>query len=410
MAQGPGLIRIKSSHVAAEIGHVIHDLAESWINTGDYNMVQRCEARGLEEDDRKDIPRLMSYMSKSWETLKEFFPNLIVEQSVRSDVITADDGGKYQIVGTTDVSSAIGTDNAIFLDWKSGYIDAGYRNQLFGYAYSIWCSLGRPQNTLITGIAVFLRHNYYRVVKYDATMLSQWEYDLTHNVLPAKDQYNPGKTCEHCSLYACCPARKELVHNMIDCLVPKATPGPVTKYGQFLAESKELLASLTEENKASPSVGAMIEKLSLMMKLAQQQIDETKDMIRTAIKRVGPIVLPGSVELNMKRVEVNKVDASKGMRTLNKHMSSGNICSAMTLSLPKLMESYTKRFKRGEKTAARKQLFEALQDANAIEVKVQYRLEEQDVRRIKKETKNGSDTPRVLAHQGPANAGNITSD
>ncbi len=404
---GDGLIRISPTNDAAELGNLIHDLAQRWVDEGDYDLQTECNSRGFTDKQRDDAAKLMGYVTRSWDDLKQYFPRPVCEQRVESAIFKADDGKQYQIVGTTDINSPIGTDNAIFLDWKSGYLDNGYHQQLFGYAYSIWCSLGRPPNTTITGVAVFLRHRYIRVTKYDATKLSQWEYDLAHNVIPASHTFKPGKQCTTCDMYATCPARRAVVSNMIDTLMPKPVGSKRSEYDEFLEESRELLSGLTEDNKGSPAVGQTIEILSSRIRMAQQQIDDSKSLIRGAVARVGAVKMPGGYELTLRDVEVSKVKPIKAMKILRNKLSDTEICQAMRLSLPTLMGTYSKRFKTKERGPAREQLFKELKDADAIEVDVQQRLEEIDTTKadmVSKESKNGkprsNDTDGVNGDEG----------
>ncbi len=405
---GPEHVRISPTNDAAELGKTVHELAESWVANGDYDLGPRCDMMGLSETQRGDVVKLMGYVTRSWEELKPYFPNPVVEQPIKSDVIDGEDGKQYQIVGTTDINSAIGTDNAIFLDWKSGFLDDGYHQQMFGYAYSIWCALGRPPNTLITGVVVFLRHRYYRVAKYTATQLSQWEYDLVHNVLPASDKFRPGKQCRFCDLYASCPARRAVVANMLDTLMPKASGTGKTEYDQFLEDAKGLLAGLHKGNKDAPEVGQTIEKLSFRIRMAQQQIDDAKALIRGSVARVGDIKLTGDYVLTLREVEVNKVKAVKALKLLRTKMSDTEICQAMKLSMPTLMGLYAKRFPQGQRSAAREQLFNELKDADAISVDVQHRLEEVDMSKIemtKKESKDGNKSRGNTASGGGTDQG-----
>lgn len=395
LGSGIDHIRISPTNDAAALGKTVHTLAEDWVAKGDYSLEQACDAEGFNAAQRDDVAKLMGYVTRSWEELSKYFPAPEVERRVESSEIKSDDGGLYKIVGTCDILSAIGTNNAIFLDWKSGFLDDGYHQQMAGYAYSIWCALGRPPNTIITGVAVFLRHRYYRVTKWDATKLCQWEYDLTHNVLPARDRYAPGKQCTRCDMYATCPARQAVVTGMINAVMPRGSRQGNTEYDQFLDEARGLLASLTEENKGSPTVGEVIEKLSHRIRMAQQQIDEAKNLIRTSVQRVGAIKMPGDYYLTMRDVEVNKVKPVRAMKVLRQHMPDTDICQAMRISLPTVLNSYGRRFKQGDRTAAREQLLDALRKADAIQVDVQHRLEEIDASKAEmmaKETHDGDTT------------------
>jgi hypothetical protein len=175
-----GEVRVNSSGEEAEVGKAVHALAASFVKSGSFDLKGECLRRGIEDDE--EVAKLIGYACRAWEELARFFPMPRTERKVEGPVL-ATRTGEYIVAGTCDVLSGVGTSDAMFLDWKSGFVDDGYRHQMTGYAYGAWNLLGRPAQSVITGIVAFLRHRYYRVVQYTPAMLEEWENDLTHNVL-----------------------------------------------------------------------------------------------------------------------------------------------------------------------------------------------------------------------------------
>lgn len=375
LADDPSLVRINSTFEAAEIGKAVHQLAANMVDGKDIDIPAVCN---FYEVDEEDVSTLYGYAERAWGELSQFFEQPQTEVVVKSDTIDCK-GKHYQIQGTGDVISPIGSHNAIFLDWKTGFLDDSYHQQMAGYAYAIWCVLGRPEETLITGIVAFLRHRYYRVVKYDATALKAWEFDLLHNVLPSVDKYRPGKTCRHCELFATCPARSALVGATLQAIMYPNQADPLDPTVVFLKEARRLLAGITPANRHEPVTGEAVDQLLVRIKLAEQQIDEAKHLIRSAVQRAGYIPMPGGMALTLRPLQVEKIIPKKAIKTLRAQLSEAAILDAMQISLPKVLAAKRTASPKGEKITAADQLREALRREGATNILIQERLEEVDL-------------------------------
>lgn len=395
----PPHVRIDSSGEAAEGGNVLHELLASYIRTGGYDIKGVCQRRGY--TDEEQVAELIVPGVRAWNEVKRFFPTPAVERKVTSDPLTTATG-EYQLTGTADVLSPIGTTNAVFLDWKSGYIDDGYHQQMHGYAYCIWCILGKPEKTEIAGVVVFLRHRYHRVVKYTADDLKAWEHNLTHNVLASLNRYRPGRQCAHCPLYATCPARQEIVCATINSmLAPQEDADSENPYAHFIQKATALLAGLTPENKNLPEVGQMVDELIARARLAQKAVDDVRGLIRSAVERVGPIPLEGGLSLALRPQEVRTLDPAKAFKIARQHMPDADILKATKISLPQLLAAKAGQFARGEKTKAKIQLEEELREAGAVTVTTRHILEEMD---LEKEKERDDNAETLRAGAGPHHA------
>lgn len=376
LADGPSIIRIKSQNDAATLGHACHDLGASLITAGVYDVKAAAEKHALGDAAREDASLLMLYAARAWKELAEYFPSPVVESYINGPELVVG-GNTYMVTGTMDACSpTIDNKGAIFLDWKSGYIDDGYHQQMAGYAYLLWNHMGRPTNIEITGVVVFLRHRYYRVVKYDATSLSQWEYDLTHNILPAADSYSPGSSCRFCDLFASCVARQAVAISTVTEILGGAPDGPNGVPGWW-DRAKDVIGQLTEDNKAEPVVGEILSDVLFRVRLLKQMIENAKGMMREAVEKVGPIPLGGGEHLVLREVEVRKIKPVKGFSALQKFMSNTQIAECSTISLPKVLTMYGKQSTHttGSRKEARERLLEQLETKGAITVNVQKRLE-----------------------------------
>ena len=374
LLSGPDVIRVAGGQFAeaALLGSVCHEAAALCVKGEGYDLEEIAERTGLSEKLAEQVPMLMSYVTKAWEELEQYFPEPQYEASVKGPIWEVGDQ-EYQLTGTIDLCSPCGDDRAIFLDWKSGYLDDGFHQQMAGYAFLLWEFMGRPDSINITGVVVFLRHRYHRVIKYTGDALRLWEHDLLHNVLTS-DSYTPSSNCRFCGLYALCAARKAIVVSTIDDIMGTSTEKPDAE--GWLERAKAALTQLTEHSKLEEGVGEVVHDMLFRIRLLQQVIDNGKGLLRETIARVGPIPTGEGKALALNRVEKRKLDPLKAMVVLRNHLSDTQIAGVSTVSLPKALKSHSDQFIGGKKKEAREELLARLEEAGAISVTIQHRLEE----------------------------------
>jgi hypothetical protein len=364
-----GAVNIDTAGEAAEIGAAVHTLLATHIATRGLgcDVAGECARRGI-ADAEEEVGQLVLAGQRAWDELKQYFPQPKPEQFVSCQVTD-----KYTLAGTCDVLSAAGK-GAIFADWKTGRVDEGYHQQMFGYAYCCWNMLGRPEAE-IAGVVVFLRHRYHRIVKYTPARLREWEADLVRNVLSTPHSYSPGNQCAQCKVYAGCEARRQIVAGTLHAMMDPPEPTAQAAHRAFLATANQLLSGLTVENKSDPAVARALSELRFRLKLAGQAIENADSMIRQAVQRVGPIPLENNTELALRDYEQKSLDPLKSLRVIRPHLSDADIAGAMKLSLPKLRDAVGSKHKRGEKKAAIALMEQELDAAGAIETTTRQRLE-----------------------------------
>lgn len=380
LASGPALVRIAAENEAASLGKAVHECCATLIPKGSYDVDAASERHGISDEAKSEAIGLLFYATKAWQVLAKYFNpdpgQRITEAGVTGPVLENIGGEQYQITGTIDLCSPVDQDKAIFLDWKSGYIDDGFYQQMSGYAYLLWCHMGRPERVSITGVVVFLRHQYWRVLRFNAEMLGQWERDLIRNQLNRPDSFRPGRACPHCELFSTCPARQAVSVQTIKDILGGADhpdrPG-------WWDRAKAVLSQLSVDNKAEKVVGETVSDVVFRIRMLSALVDAAKDVLRDSIRRVGPIPLGDGVELGLRPVFIEKIRPEVAMPLLRNYLSDGQMTGCMTLSLPKLLTTYANS-KPGEsgwkKSVARKMLHGKLLDAGAVTVTRQERLEE----------------------------------
>ena len=369
---------------AAEMGNVCHAALASYISSDSLEIDSFLSASSLDaEAARDEAMMLVSYGTSEWsyggedrKPLSAYFSNPQLEASIEGPTLSCSDGNEYRITGTVDCCSPAGIDEAIFLDWKSGYIEDGYQQQMAGYAYLIWNHMGRPVDVTITGITVFLRGRYYNVVKFTDKTIVEWENNLIHNILPSKE-YSPGSSCRFCPVYAACEARSAVVRRTIDDVMGTSTEKPDEP--GWMDRAKDLLASLDESNKSDPAVAELVSDMLFRVRLISQVSDNAKAILKEAITRVGPIPLSDDSVVGLRSVERKKLDPMLALPVLRRCLSETQLAKAMRLSLPDITNAYASSRPRGKKGAAVEEITQHLRDAGAISITEQFRMEQMSV-------------------------------
>lgn len=388
LADGPEVIRITTHNEAASLGKAVHDCLAAYISVGYYDLPMVASAHGLSgEKIMEEARKLISYAVYLWDNdLGKYFPKLQTEAGIDGPLLTVNDV-EYKVSGTVDAASPAGANSAIFLDWKSGYIDTGHHQQMAAYAYLLWNFMGRPTDISITGVLVYIRHKYYRVLKYTTDSILQWEHDLTRNVLGQPDKYSPSPHCRYCDMFTCCKARVSLVQGSINELIGPDPDNPDKP--DWVATGIEALVNITEENKNSEEVGDLVHNMAFRIRLCKQSLKRGEDIIRETVERVGPIPIGCGFEIAMKEVEVRALKPTKALPILRARISESHIQQAMKLSLNKLLDTYADN-RTGKRSESREKLMNELFDADAVQITVQHRITEQEIEQETSDGINGS--------------------
>lgn len=153
--------------------------------------------------------RLMRMGVRAWERLSQHFIRPVTEVGMSVDVA---DG--VTLSGHIDVHC---TEAAIVADWKFGWRTDSHVDQLKGYAYLLWRSLGSPDRE-ISVIEARVRLGEMRVDVFSPADLDRFAEDLVHQVRKADNssQYAPSEsTCRFCPRRNSCNARAEWISQTV---------------------------------------------------------------------------------------------------------------------------------------------------------------------------------------------------
>jgi hypothetical protein len=388
LASGPTVLRVKQANPAAALGSAVHACAAEYITAEAHDAEAAARRYGVPDDNDDQIERLLSYMRAVWSEIGRFFPKPMVEAVVEGPTIDGPDGSPYRIKGTVDVCSPTKDGTAIFCDWKSGYIDDGHAQQIACYAYLLWNWMDRPEDKTITAVVAFLRHRYYRVLKYDADTLRQWEYDLTHNVLGRRDVYSPGPRCRWCDMFTTCEARQAQVRSTVDDVLHDASPDDDPTW---LERGRQVLEQLTHENKDNAAVGDVLSEFLYRTRLLKKVVEDAQELVRSSVARVGAIPMPSGLHLVMREQQVKQVDPEKAMLVLRNHLSDAQIAQCAKISLPQVLKTYGCLDGRFHKKERRRRIEAALDEADAIYTKPRRVLEEVDLEELSEDERRQVD-------------------
>lgn len=371
----PGMVPISiMSGDAARAGQIVHGLLADYIQTGTYNVAEACGREGVIDDSGvENISQLVDYGIRCWQEMEQYFTDARVECHVESEVLSSPIGD-VQLDGTTDVLSPIGVSNGVFLDWKTGWIDKGHSNQGYAYAKCMWDLLGQPEQCVITGVFAYLRHRYYRVVKYRPSDIKDWTNDLTRNVLARaeKAEFSPGEQCNYCDYYSTCKARSRVTEGLIDTLMLGQTHSSNDEYQRWLEGVQHSIAHMTEatEQEAGEAVSTLYERTRML----DRMVGDLKAMLRDAAEKHGPLPMGGDMELAIEEQERRTLDSVPALRVMRRHMSDTQIAEAARFSLSKALDIYAKQVHTQERSAAKAELAEALEKGGAVQRSVVRKL------------------------------------
>ncbi|MFP3434289.1 DUF2800 domain-containing protein, partial [Paraburkholderia sp. SIMBA_061] len=153
----------------------------------------------------------------------------------------------------------------------------------------MWDLLGQPDEAVITGVFVFIRHRYYRVVKYRASDILDWTNDLTRNVMARAKagEFSPGAQCNTCRYHATCKARQRVAEGMIDTLLLGQTHEANKPYEEWLESVKSHIEHMSSgtETETAEAVSTLYERT----KMLDKAVSDLKLLLRASVETHGPL-------------------------------------------------------------------------------------------------------------------------
>lgn len=254
-------------------------------------------------DDVKDsdVKRMAWNGLRLWQKFRDDAKVLYVESELTSDIIK----------GHPDVVF-LANDRLVALDWKTGYIQKSYEEQLKGYLYL--ADFNAPEGTELdgyVGVTGWLRwRDSYDVAHYDQSDL----VDFKRKVEAAlqNDTYSPGDHCTYCPLFHDCDALTKQAGSLIARFTgtENLPSDPVllgnayeawTQFKKFSYQYEKLLKAtintdgmvplpdgtrLVYEDKVQHPIKASDETVNIIMNLVGEKVWDAVSISKSAVEKV----------------------------------------------------------------------------------------------------------------------------
>ena len=317
----------------AELGTAVHEGLAQYVRDG--SIPDFIELSKRYEQPVKELRMLFFNGRKAWEAIKEQLPEPRVEQKVSSRLT----------MGTADVVFHNGQ-VCIIVDWKSGYVQSNYRNQLCGYAYAAVETFGMPASGQISIVTVWLRAGEIDTEILEASDLAKWEVKYEKQAERVGSQYSPGEWCIGCRRQLNCQAREEFIRSAavsLSELEPDAT-------GEALIVSRETLGLLHPR-----------------AKLLENALSQYRAAFRLDIQLNGPMQISETKQMELREYTKDLVDPLKAWPVMKRFGFSDNELNAViSFRKTKAMDIVAGKAGHGGKKLAKEDCLQQLKDAGAV--------------------------------------------
>ncbi len=150
-----------------------------------------------------------------WKRLQAELKALASEAAFES-TIPVDGGEDIQLTGHPDILCEADGNILVVIDFKSGYVDTDYNDQLMGYVKLAWDA--HPNYDSAKIVTAWLRDGIIEADDISRADLDAWTERLREGI--ASDDFNDGEHCMNCSRKFECPALATKIKAVINWLQP----------------------------------------------------------------------------------------------------------------------------------------------------------------------------------------------
>ena len=360
-------IDIHASGPEAALGTAVHEVLADLVK-------ERLEAlpdlspyakkHGVDEDEL----RFLAWRGQClW---REFGPRIDPESVLTEQKLSAidtaknedGDGDEIELVGHLDVCGLLAgaePPTLVIIDWKSGYVDRDYRDQLMGYALLARVPyMLSAKFTNVKIVTAWLRTGAWDVIDLTPADIGNFSNRL-RDAVNSTSRYAPDDAhCVFCPRLAECPAREALVRCAADSLYPIAAGDDAG-----ILSVRDKLAELYDR-----------------VKLLERGLDQYRDALRLSIRADGPLQLPDgrwlTVHERSRETILFDFRAASALAPYLDHNAndiSGIITAlgpgAITAKKTSLLDAVAARAGRGQKKAAKESAMRDLAAAGCVGTK-----------------------------------------
>jgi RecB family exonuclease len=328
---------VEVENETAMVGTLVHGLAESLVKTGSMELAPLKQR--LSEEDYERAGMMVRNFLDVWREAALFIQQPQTELALSAEL------SHVHLTGTIDVCH-IGAKAAYILDYKTGRQHEDHYHQMAAYAFLVWDRAGRPQRYTVLVTTVYLEDKSLTPYTFTPSDLEAWEQEVAKKVLDTR--YTAGRKCAFCRLQDSCPAYRVYGTNALKMLADF----PENDY-----------ASLPSWQSLSPEDrGSIVDQ----MYVVEKAIDRVKLSLRNTVKSKGRVAVGPKMEYVLVEEEHKQIDTRKALPILLKRIGKQGIDGVSRLPLDEVLTAYAARAAKGQKTKARKELFEELDAAGAV--------------------------------------------
>lgn len=363
---GPDTVEIDPYNPLSLMGTAVHAALAALVNTGvEPDMHEIASENGVSPDDEGELQMLYNQGARIWrDNLVKLFGDVMVERRFRHSFDCAD--GVLHLTGQIDVASVLIDRRGIINDWKSGYVEGDYLNQLRGYALLLALEHDLVE---VDAIVTYLRTGNYRYYRFSTAKLLKWFSDrVVAGVLASMRTFSPGSCCDHCPALAVCKPRRLYLQ---------------TAVSDIVADSEEIKGGDLAEALADPERRAVVAPVLMNLwekaKTVELTIDRLNKLVRESVAAHGPIVFPDGTRLQLTAFDRTSIDPAKGMPVLSRVLDPEALSGCLRVVKSDVEKAVKERAAPRQKGAAVMAVLKELEEAGALERSSHQKLERVDV-------------------------------
>jgi len=333
----PGSVRAAEVQIdpvseAAGVGTACHLGLAKLVRGQSPQIALQATTEELPKVDADELRPLFWAGVRAWKQIAEWFDNPQCEADFEHGALT----------GHVDVCDGNTQRKTVALvDWKSGRVDANYRDQLFGYA---WLLMQDDRSIdAVSASAVWLRTGEVESYTVSRARSEEWYSAMVAIVINWDGTFHPGAHCVHCPRNHDCPAQTALVRR------------DVAMFSDGVATDLQTMP------------GPEFVGLHLKLKGLASRIEGALKSMRGEVERRGGTVDAGDGTVLHFRKEGGKrqVDTFKAWPILTAQFDDEELCKGLTVSVLTLEKIVGDKAEKG-KGKAKEAFCAALEDAGAL--------------------------------------------
>ena len=338
----PGPIPTNPSSPEAQLGTEVHDYLAHVV---DPSIVY---GGWVDSDQAEEYEMLCAMGRNCWRKLQGYFPFPTTELPLEGEL------NGVRLTGHADVFSFVGQPadgcgQIRIIDWKTGRVDESHVNQLKGYA--LLACLAYPEADTATVFLVRVREQCADTHHFTRAELLDWWAGICESVKVETPALNPSRHCGYCPKRLTCPAFRE-----------------------SLAVSTAMVSSYRDGDLIDFSSEDGVAELLDRVKVVEQCCEQARAGIKACVIGAGgSLRTSDGRELYIDHRELKSIDVAAGLPVLEETIGREALLPLLKVGKGDVEKAVVAP--RGQKKARLEKLWSDLDQAGAMKITTQERLE-----------------------------------